>query len=79
MGLDTSKEILRKQVREKFGRKIKELRLALELSQEELGLRIDADQAYISRLEKGVINPTLETITDIAEALKLEVEGLFKP
>ena len=46
-------------------------------SQEELGLRINADQAYISRLERGLFNPTLESMADIANALELDIHKLL--
>jgi len=49
----------------------------LSLSQEELGLRINADQAYISRLERGLLNPTLESLVEISEALDVQVQNLF--
>jgi len=48
------------------------------LSQEELGHKIDADQAYVSRLEAGQLNPTLETISELANALGVGVEKLFE-
>ena len=56
---------------------IKQLRLTSNLSQEELGLRIDADQAYIGRLERGLLNPTLESVAEIAQALGIDIKLLF--
>lgn len=37
-----------------------------------------ADQAYISRIEAGKINLTLDTIRALAEALNVELAELFK-
>ena len=47
------------------------------ISQEELAMRINADQAYVSRIEAGQMNVTLETAEQIASALNVEVGALF--
>jgi len=60
-----------------LGDNLKTYRKQAELSQEELGHKIDADQAYISRLEAGHLNPTLESISELASALGVTVENLF--
>ena len=64
-------------VKSVLGDNLKQYRKQAELSQEELGHKIEADQAYISRLEAGQLNPTLETISDLATALGVTVENLF--
>ena len=64
-------------IKKKFGQNVKELRKAANISQEELALRLDADQAYVSRIESGQMNVTLETIEEIAKALGSEVSALF--
>ena len=46
-------------------------------SQEELGHKIGADQAYISRVEAGQLNPTIETLAELASVLKVPVKALF--
>ena len=48
------------------------------LSQEDLGLKIGADQAYISRIEAGQLNPTIETLAELASALGVEVGSLLQ-
>ncbi len=60
-----------------IGKNIRSRREYLKLSQEELGLRINADQAYVSRLERGLLNPTLESIVEIGHALNIEISELF--
>lgn len=40
-------------------------------------MRIDADQAYVSRIEAGQMNVTLETAEQIASALNVDVSVLF--
>jgi transcriptional regulator with XRE-family HTH domain len=56
---------------------VKALRRVRGLSQEELGLRINADQAYISRIEAGRQNPTLESLAELAQALDAPIDSLF--
>lgn len=60
-----------------LGRSIRSRREAMSLSQEELGLRINADQAYVSRLERGLLNPTLESIVEVAAAMEITLKELF--
>ena len=66
-------------VKERFGRAVKAARVEKGLSQEELAARIDADQAYVSRIEAGRMNVTLETAEQIADALEVELEMLLAP
>lgn len=48
------------------------------LKREELSLLIDFDPSYISKLEKGKINATIDTIELIANALKVNISSLFE-
>lgn len=64
-------------IRQTLGRNIKALRTAAGMSQEELAARMDVDQAYVSRLEAGELNPTLLTIWDAAEALNTSPSDLL--
>jgi len=52
-----------------FGRVLREYRGKAELSQEELALEADVDRTYISLLERGRRQPTLETIFRLAKVL----------
>jgi transcriptional regulator with XRE-family HTH domain len=67
-----------------FGRVLQQLRGERGLSQEELGFRSGYHRTYISLLERGLKNPSLRTIFELAEALEagpsqmiLSVEHLF--
>lgn len=60
-----------------FGANVKRYREEAGLSQEELGIRIGADQAYISRMESGQFNPTLDTIEQLSNALGRSVAEMF--
>ncbi|PCJ85387.1 MAG: XRE family transcriptional regulator [Hyphomicrobiales bacterium] len=52
-----------------FGTNIREARKAIGLSQELLGLEIGIDRTYISGIERGVRNPSLDVIVKLAERL----------
>lgn len=47
------------------------------LSQMQLAERVGANQATISKIEKGIGNPTLSMITRIAKALNVHPSELF--
>lgn len=64
-------------IKKRFGLAVKEQRNQLNVSQEELAMRISADQAYVSRIEAGQMNVTLETVEQIAMALGIDVATLF--
>lgn len=61
----------------KFGVKLKYLRLINNLTQEELAERLGVDAHYLSDIECGRRNITLKTVFKIAEALSVDVEKLF--
>ena len=52
-----------------IGKKLKELRLQKNLTQEELGERTDLTKGYISQLENNLSSPSLETFFIILEVL----------
>lgn len=61
-----------------LGAAIKSERSALGISQEELAYRADLHRTYISDLERGARNPSIESIEKIASALEISVSMLFK-
>ena len=60
-----------------FGSCVRELRGQAGLSQVEFGERCGFYQTYLSRIENGRANPTLNAIEVIANALGLSVFELF--
>lgn len=60
-----------------FGLRVKQLRLAQGISQEELGALANLDRTYISGIERGKRNVSLRNILQIANALKVSVSDLF--
>ena len=51
------------------GYKIKQKRIALNLSQEELAKKVGIDQSDLSKIEKGNANPSIKTLSRIANGL----------
>ncbi len=54
-----------------FGRVLREYRLKLSLSQEDLALEAGIDRTFVSLLERGKRQPTLETLFRIAKVLRV--------
>lgn len=61
-----------------FGKALRALRIASNLSQEELGLVSGLDRTYISGLELGKRNPTLKVIAHIAACLGTTASDLLE-
>ena len=62
-----------------FGAVLRKLRVEKGLSQEALASRLDmVSNGYISRLESGQKNPTLEMVFKLAEALGIKAWELIK-
>jgi len=60
-----------------LGARIKSLRRGRERTQEQLSERVGLSVTYLSRIERGLENPTLSTLFALAEALKVEPVELF--
>ena len=55
----------------RFGRRIKELRLMQNVSQEELGFRCQLSKNYVSDVERGRRNVSLKVVEKFASGLKV--------
>lgn len=60
-----------------FGAHLKKLRLELGLSQEAFADRCGLDRTYVSGIERGVRNPTLEVINILGTGLGADLKELF--
>ncbi|MCM1316001.1 MAG: helix-turn-helix domain-containing protein [Prevotella sp.] len=60
-----------------FGQKMKIRRQELGYTQIELAKRVHTTQPYISRLEKGSFNPSMNMIAKISTALDISVDYLL--
>lgn len=61
-----------------IGARIREIRVARNLSQNQLAVRAELHPATISRIETGAHQPTLETLRSIAGALRVGVARLTR-
>ena len=61
-----------------FGNRIRQLRLAQRLSQEELAFRAGVHRTYLGGIERGERNVALINIAAIAKALNISLSELFE-
>lgn len=64
-------------LRQAFGRRVRQLRRASDLSQEEFADRARLHPTYVSGIERGHRNPSLVIIGRIAHALSVSLSDLF--
>jgi transcriptional regulator with XRE-family HTH domain len=69
---------MKREVLVKFGNKVREERLSLGLSQEELAARAGVHRTYVGMIERAEKNITLTNIEKIAKALKLSIDEITK-
>lgn len=60
-----------------IGRKLKQYRLKLDLTQEELALRTELTKGYISQLENDLCSPSIATLEDILNVLGVSLQEFF--
>lgn len=61
-----------------LGENVRHARKALGVSQESLGLEIGIDRTYISGIERGVRNPSLDVIIKLSEHLNVSPSQLLE-
>ena len=61
-----------------IGKKIKELRVAKGLTQEELADRSELSKGFISQLERDLTSPSIATLMDILQCLGTSVSEFFQ-
>jgi len=71
--MDKSKDTFLKNL----GRRITFLRESNGISQSELALRCDKDRQSINRLEKGLVNPSIYYLKQVADALTISVSQIM--
>ena len=60
-----------------FGQNLRKLRLARNISQEELAFRSGLHRTYVSSVERGERNISLENIEKLAKALEVGMKDLI--
>ncbi len=63
--------------KELIGKRIKELRKLKGLSQEQLSEKAEITPNYLSRIERGTENPTLDMLIKLAIALDIDMVEMF--
>ena len=61
-----------------LGIAIRRQRASLGISQEELAYRAGLHRTYVSDLERGARNPSIDSIEKLARALELSISQLFE-
>ena len=69
----------REDFRAAFGRRIRELRDRLDLSQEELAERAGLHRNYIGGIERGERNVAILNVVKLAASLEVSIAELFSP
>ncbi len=60
-----------------FGKRIRSLRRLRDLTQEQLAASVGCSTEYISRIERGLVSPSFEILSALANAFHIEVDALF--
>jgi DNA-binding XRE family transcriptional regulator len=63
----------------RLGRQLAQARIAQKLSQTEVARRAQIDQGDVSKIERGMANPTLTTLGAVAFAVGLAVDLKKRP
>ena len=64
-------------LRQRFGYRVRDLRKATGLSQEAFADHCGFARTYMSRIETGAANPSLDAIQVLADGLRVRVAELF--
>ena len=67
----------RDDVHRRLGANVRELRVRRRLTQEALGERAGLSHKFVGEVERGVSNPSIESIAAIARALDTDIADLF--
>lgn len=65
------------EITKEFGLVVRERRIALKLSQEELAFRAGLHRTYIGMIERGEKNITIENMEKLSAAIELSLSALF--
>ena len=60
-----------------FGKNLKTIRDKKNITQAQLSIDCDFDISVISRIERGVVNTSINNIKIIANALEIDIKELF--
>ena len=64
-------------LREKFGRRLRQIRTQRRMTQEQFAETLDISVDFLSLMERGRNAPSFETLDKLSKRLKLPVADLF--
>lgn len=64
-------------IQEKLALNLRRIRVAKNISQDELALRSGVERAYVGHIERGTKNPTIKTIEKLSNALECAASELL--
>lgn len=64
-------------INERLGKRIRSLRRAKKMTQEDLAYESKIDYSYLNEIEAGKRNPSIKRISAIAKALKVSPKDLL--
>lgn len=62
----------------KLGENLKRIRIKKNITQVEIAKKLGVDRSFVSNLENAKTNPTLATITNLAQVLGVSANDLLK-
>lgn len=60
-----------------IGSRIKNIRTKKKLTQEQLSEKVGINPKYLSSIERGLENPTLNTLIKVSESLNVNLDDVF--
>ena len=75
--MQTKKHATLAKIKEDLARNLKRIRLEKGFAQERLALEADVDRTVVSKIERGVTNPSLEILLRLANQLEVELTDLL--
>lgn len=67
-------------LKEIVGKRVRDLRITrTDLSQEEFSKKINLDRTYLSRVESGKQNITIDNLNNICNGLGISLKDFFEP
>lgn len=72
------KQIPKSEIQRVLGQSIRKHRERLELTQEQLAEKSETHRTYLADIERGVRNPSIETVRRLAKALEVPISVIFQ-
>jgi len=64
-------------IKQMIGARIKDIRTKKGFTQEQLAEKIEINPKYLSSIERGLENPTLNTLIKLSEKLGVDLDDIF--